>query len=96
MLQHERASLLSHCKDLRVAQYSSGSKLEGTLAQLIYFSYAEAHSDTNEAVNILPPFKERKMLALKFTIVLQLKLKKSFVRLSDIKKKKRRFFNAEK
>lgn len=59
MLQHERASLLSRCKDLRAAQYSSGSKLEGTLAQLIYFSYAEAHSDTNEAVNILTPFEEK-------------------------------------
>lgn len=81
MLRHERASLLSHCKDLRVAQYSSGSKLEGTLAQLIYFSYAEAHADTNEAVNILTRFEEGNMgfktWALKFIIAL--KLKKSFI-----------------
>lgn len=81
MLQHERASLLSHCKDLRVAQYSSGSKLEGTVAQLIYFSYAEAHSDTNEAVNILIRFEGRNILGLKFIIALHLKLKKSFIRL---------------
>lgn len=83
MLQHERASLLSRCKDLRVAQYSSGSKLEGTLAQLIYFSYAEAHSDTNEAVNILTPFEERNIVALKCSIALQLKLRKFFITRSD-------------
>lgn len=80
MLHHERASLLSHCKDLRVAQYSSGSKLEGTLAQLIYFSYAEAHSETNEAVNILTAFEERNIRALKLIIALQLKLKKYFIK----------------